>query len=249
MSKRSTSVLKVSEEDLARMMEQNGTTIISDLSRALVVTPKVEERTFAESARKQQQTADHSLNHLIGSVVKMAKDAPIWKSKTVTLIALDDRLGKVWATVCDKTGAEKDVDASFVIEKAAHKHGAKPGWEDGFYFKSEGERKRYLSLKLFQGCGEISLLKVSPRFLLQEKFEYRGIKFPAQHYTADFQYVVEGITWIEDWKTVDKRKNSAYVANKTQIGRFLAAYPTVNFVLVSHLHFLPGEKGIQCVQK
>lgn len=242
MSKRSPSVFTLSEKDLERIQQETGVKVISDLGEHRINQTLVDQAIKPKAKRSDLMT-DHRLYSLIGKQVKIAPSAPIWKNRNVTLIELTHNMGATWATVENAKGEQKLVEDVFISEKPAHKHGAKPGWYDGFYFKSQGERDRYIHLKRFEEIGEISDLKVSPRYLLQEKFEYRGMKFPAQYYNADFEYCIDGIVWAEDWKKLDKRKGRAYVPNKTTIGRFLFQDPDVNFVLVSELDFLPGKGG------
>lgn len=71
---------------------------------------------------------------------------------------------------------------------------AKPVWCDGHRFPSEKERDRYLMLKLLQRAGEISDLKIQPRFPLhidgKPVFLYPKVKGARQVcWFADFQYI------------------------------------------------------------
>lgn len=76
---------------------------------------------------------------------------------------------------------------------------------DGIKFDSKRESERYLELKLLEKAGEISDLKLQPRFILQHGFKYNGKTIRAITYTADFQYkekenkreVVEDVKGVE----------------------------------------------------
>ncbi len=59
---------------------------------------------------------------------------------------------------------------------------------DGIKFDSKKEAKRYKELKHLEKGGIIKNLSLQPKFLLQEKFEYRGEHFRAIYYIADFMY-------------------------------------------------------------
>jgi len=71
------------------------------------------------------------------------------------------------------------------------KFNAKKVEHDGITFPSKAEARRYLQLKLLVRAGEISELKIQPRFEL-----VKGVKFtgdarakPALRYTGDFSYI------------------------------------------------------------
>ena len=67
---------------------------------------------------------------------------------------------------------------------------------DGIKFDSKGEARRYSELKLLQRAGEISDLKLQPRFeLLPKQKDERAI-----NYTADFMYQEGTETVVEDFK-------------------------------------------------
>src|SRR3990172_4717815 len=60
---------------------------------------------------------------------------------------------------------------------------------DGFSFASKREACRYSELKLLGRAGEISDIKLQPRFTLQEGFRDReGKKHRPIVYVADFRY-------------------------------------------------------------
>jgi len=64
---------------------------------------------------------------------------------------------------------------------------------DGITFDSKIEAHRYQDLVILQKAGLIKDLKVHPKFVLLEPFEYRGQKIGAITYTADFQYVATNL--------------------------------------------------------
>jgi len=74
--------------------------------------------------------------------------------------------------------------------------------EDGHRFGSDLEWARYRQLKLLLAAGEITDLRVHPRFeLLPRKRDCYGNWHKAVHYTADFQYVEKtGHVVVEDTK-------------------------------------------------
>ena len=80
--------------------------------------------------------------------------------------------------------------------KRPSKYGAQRVEHDGHAFASRKERDRYVELKLMQRLGEISDLKLQPRFPLT----VAGVKVCT--YVADFQYHDElaDVTVVEDVK-------------------------------------------------
>jgi hypothetical protein len=84
-----------------------------------------------------------------------------------------------------------------------HKYSARPTIVDGIKFASAKEARRYGELKLLQMAGKISQLELQPRYKLVIE----------ESYVADFRYLENGKTVIEDVKgflTADyKRKRKA----------------------------------------
>jgi hypothetical protein len=80
------------------------------------------------------------------------------------------------------------------------KYNSRRIFEDGYSFDSIREYQRYTELKLMLHSGYIANLKVHPRYELIPAFEWRGQKVRAIHYEADFEYVENGQTVIEDVK-------------------------------------------------
>nr|DAY69534.1 MAG TPA: Endonuclease [Caudoviricetes sp.] len=71
---------------------------------------------------------------------------------------------------------------------------------DNIKFESNLEATRYKELKLLERAGEISNLELQPRFLLQDSFKKNGRTFRKIEYVADFQYIENGKTIVEDVK-------------------------------------------------
>ena len=71
---------------------------------------------------------------------------------------------------------------------------------DDYIFDSIQESKRYKELKLLLRAGEISNLELQPHFLLQDKFKKNGKTYRKIEYIADFKYIENGKTIVEDVK-------------------------------------------------
>lgn len=71
---------------------------------------------------------------------------------------------------------------------------AKKTQVDGILFDSKAEAKRYCELKWLQQSGEIQKLELQPRF----EFIINGTK--CGHYTADFRYIENGQSVVEEVK-------------------------------------------------
>lgn len=69
------------------------------------------------------------------------------------------------------------------------KYGNKKVEADGLTFDSQSEYMHYCTLRLLERAGEITDLQVHPRYLLQDKFRYRGKSERAIYYEGDFEYV------------------------------------------------------------
>ena len=71
---------------------------------------------------------------------------------------------------------------------------------DMYVFDSAREAKRYKELKLLERVGEISNLELQPRFILQDSFKKNGRTYRKIEYIADFKYIENGRTIVEDVK-------------------------------------------------
>lgn len=84
-----------------------------------------------------------------------------------------------------------------------HKYNARPTIVDGITFASAKEARRYGELKLLQMAGKISGLTLQPRYKLVIE----------ETYVADFRYIENGETVVEDVKgfltAAYKRKRKA----------------------------------------
>ncbi|HJJ14164.1 MAG TPA: DUF1064 domain-containing protein [Clostridiaceae bacterium] len=69
-------------------------------------------------------------------------------------------------------------------------------------FDSKREGNRYKELKLLERAGEIKDLELQPRFLLQDSFKKNGRTFRKIEYVADFKYIENGKTIVEDVKGI-----------------------------------------------
>jgi hypothetical protein len=82
---------------------------------------------------------------------------------------------------------------------------------NGHTFDSKGEAQRYRELALLERSGLIKDLQLQVNYVLQEGFEDAdGVKQRAITYTADFTYVQDGITIIEDYKSKATAKGEAF---------------------------------------
>lgn len=73
---------------------------------------------------------------------------------------------------------------------------------DNIKFDSNLEATRYKELNLLLRAGEISNLELQPRFLLQDSFKKNGRTFRKIEYVADFKYIENGKTIVEDVKGI-----------------------------------------------
>lgn len=71
---------------------------------------------------------------------------------------------------------------------------------DDYIFDSIQESRRYKELKLLLKSGQIQDLELQPHFLLQEAFKKNGRTFRKIEYIADFKYIENGKTIVEDVK-------------------------------------------------
>lgn len=71
---------------------------------------------------------------------------------------------------------------------------------DDYIFDSIQESRRYKELKLLLKAGQIQDLELQPHFLLQESFKKNGKKYRKIEYIADFKYIENGKTIVEDVK-------------------------------------------------
>lgn len=82
---------------------------------------------------------------------------------------------------------------------------------DGIRFDSKKEAEFYAELKLREKAGEISHLRLQPRYLLQEAFKHEGKQHREIEYVADFEYIENGETVVVDVKGF---KTAVYMLKK-----------------------------------
>ena len=82
------------------------------------------------------------------------------------------------------------------------KYNARRTTIDNISFDSKREAERYCELKILLRSGLISELELQPTFVLVPAFTKNGIRYRDIKYIADFQYVENGKTIIEDVKGV-----------------------------------------------
>jgi gp72 family protein len=82
---------------------------------------------------------------------------------------------------------------------------------DGVAFDSKKEAEFYAELKVRERAGEISHLRLQPRYLLQEAFKHDGKQYREIEYVADFEYIENGVTVVIDVKGF---KTAVYMLKK-----------------------------------
>jgi len=71
-----------------------------------------------------------------------------------------------------------------------NKYNARKVKDDGYTFDSKAEHRRYCELKLLQAAGEISSLRVHPKYELMPGFtDWTGKRQRNISYIADFEYL------------------------------------------------------------
>lgn len=106
-------------------------------------------------------------------------------------------------------------------------------------FDSQGEAERYARLRERAESGEITGLCVQPTFELQPKFKRGKKTIRAITYTADFEYVENGVRVVEDYKGKAKaRKGKKARTTETPEFRLKAKllqfkFPDIDFRVVT----------------
>jgi hypothetical protein len=115
--------------------------------------------------------------------------------------SLANRAGSVRSGV----GAEQDSGATLLRKiRSPRKYRNEPTTVDGQRFDSKKEAERYGQLRLMEQAGEISDLLVHPSFPLVVHGQSCG------DYIADFGYIRDGQTVVEDVKSAATRKLPVY---------------------------------------
>ena len=73
---------------------------------------------------------------------------------------------------------------------------------EDYMFDSIQESRRYKELKLLERAGKIQNLELQPHFLLQDSFRKNGKTIRKIEYIADFKYIENGKTIVEDVKGI-----------------------------------------------
>lgn len=73
---------------------------------------------------------------------------------------------------------------------------------EDYIFDSIQESRRYKELKLLERAGKIQNLELQPHFLLQDSFRKNGKTIRKIEYIADFKYIENGKTIVEDVKGI-----------------------------------------------
>lgn len=99
-----------------------------------------------------------------------------------------------------------------------NKYGNKKAIRGNITFDSQKEANRFDELMLMLRAGIIKDLRLQPEFTLQEAFTTpQGEKIRAIKYRADFQYIRDGVTVVEDvkgYKTKDYELKRKLMAGK-----------------------------------
>lgn len=108
------------------------------------------------------------------------------------------------------------------------KYGNRKVSVDGYTFDSQAEAKRYKQLALAQLAGSIENLTLQPQFKLLASFvNSQGKRVRGITYIADFTYVENGISIVEDVK--GKRTKDYIIKSKF----FQHLYPEYKFIEVA----------------
>lgn len=98
----------------------------------------------------------------------------------------------------NKTRMEEIADEENIEKKS--KYSSAKTDVDGVRFDSKKEAEFYAELKLREKAGEISHLRLQPRYMLQEAFKLEGKRYREMEYVADFEYIENGETVVVDVK-------------------------------------------------
>ena len=101
---------------------------------------------------------------------------------------------------------------------------------DGLTFASQAEYYDYLKLRDREEHGEISGLRLQPRYLLQAAFVYRGQKVAKIEYVADFEFLEDGVTVAWDTKGGTATMTPVF---RLKLKLAQARYPQIEFRVVS----------------
>lgn len=119
-----------------------------------------------------------------------------------------------------------------MIRRSYNKYKNKKTVIDGITFDSKREANRYTELKLMEQAGLIKDLVLQPKFLLQDKFKYRGRTYRKIEYLADFSYfsVEDDILIVEDVKGV--KTDVFRLKEKLLIYKFMKENENIDFRII-----------------
>ena len=109
-----------------------------------------------------------------------------------------------------------------------NKYNARKTEINGITFDSKKEAERYLVLLSRHQAGEITMLKVHPKFELMPGFrDSKGKAHRAINYFADFEYITDDLV-----HTVEDVKGMLTDVFRLKHKLFLRAYPHIDFRIV-----------------
>jgi hypothetical protein len=108
------------------------------------------------------------------------------------------------------------------------KYNARVTYVDGIRFASKAEARRYTELKLLERAGEITGLKLQPKFEIHPAFRLRGKRHQAVHYIGDFEYYQKG--GFE--RIVEDVKGHPTDLFKLKAKMFMCRYPHIELRIV-----------------
>lgn len=90
-------------------------------------------------------------------------------------------------------------------------------YHEGYWFDSGLEMRRYQYLVLREKAGEISDLRVHPRYELAPAVTLGGRRKPKLTYSADASYIENGQLIVEDVKAKDRKTGKWLVTSSYRI--------------------------------
>ena len=105
---------------------------------------------------------------------------------------------QIKSQLAQKTRMEEIADEENIEKKS--KYSSAKTDVDEIRFDSKKEAEFYAELKLREKAGEISHLRLQPRYLLQEAFKHEGKQYREMEYVADFEYIENGVIVVVDVK-------------------------------------------------
>ena len=116
---------------------------------------------------------------------------------------------QIKSQLAKKTRMEELADEKNIEKKS--KYSSAKTDIDGIKFDSKKEAEFYAELKLREKAGEISHLRLQPRYLLQEAFKHEDKQYREMEYVADFEYIENGEKVVVDVKGF---KTAVYMLKK-----------------------------------